>query len=56
MPASMKVYLTDPTEAQVEEMWNAVKHLLYDNVKTADTTTEGAKHKKKVEAQSVYTA
>lgn len=56
VPEGLKSFQVDPTEHQVEQMWESVKHLLYANVTSADGTTDGTKHKKKVEAQSVYTA
>ena len=57
LPDELKPLVSShPTPAQVDEMWESIKHHLYDNVKGADASQEGNKHRKKVESQSVYTA
>lgn len=57
LPADLQhLVASHPTSAQVDLMWESVKHHLYDNVKGAESTQEGAKHRKKIDAQSVYTA
>lgn len=53
---SLRHAISSPTPAQVDVMWHQVKHVLHDNVSTADSSTSRARHKKKVESQSVYTA